>query len=195
MWGGAMMFNQIVVPKQVLHILQEFNISYVDYTKGQYLVDSVEATSSLIYYAVHQGVTVFNCFSVEDVVFKDNKVNGVVVNWAPVHREKLHVDPLIIIAKVVLESTGHPCEVATLLAKKNNITLNTTTGGVVGERSLAVEEAEIATINNTKEIYSGLYVSGMAANAVSGGFRMGPVFGSMLLSGEKVAHLITQDLG
>jgi len=195
MWGGAMMFNQIVVPQQALNILDEFGINYVDYAKGQYIVDSVEATSSLIYNAVHQGVTIFNCFSVEDVVFKDDKVSGVVVNWAPVHREKLHVDPLVITAKAVLEGTGHPCEVAATVAKKNDVALNTATGGVIGERSLSVEEAEITTIENTKEIYPGLYVSGMAANAVSGGFRMGPIFGSMLLSGVKVAELIAKDLG
>jgi len=39
----------------------------------------------------------------------------------------------------------------------------------------------------TKEIYPGLFVAGMAANAVSGGPRMGPLFGGMLLSGRKVA--------
>jgi thiamine thiazole synthase len=194
MWGGAMMFNQIVFPKQALHILDEFKITYTEYEKNQYLVDSVEATSSLIYHAVHQEVTIFNCYSVEDVVFKNNKVNGVVINWAPVHREKLHVDPLVITAKAVLEGTGHPCEVATLVAKKNKIELNTPSGGVMGERSLSIEEAETTTIENTKEIYPGLYVAGMAANAVSGGFRMGPVFGGMLLSGEKIAKLILDDL-
>jgi thiamine thiazole synthase len=39
-----------------------------------------------------------------------------------------------------------------------------------------------------------LYVSGMASNGVSGGFRMGPIFGGMLLSGKKVADLIAQQL-
>ena len=53
------------------------------------------------------------------------------------------------------------------------------------------EKGEKILINNTKEIYSHLYVSGMAANAVSGGPRMGPIFGGMLLSGKKAAQLIT----
>jgi thiamine thiazole synthase len=43
-------------------------------------------------------------------------------------------------------------------------------------------------------IYPGLYVSGMAANNVSGGFRMGPIFGGMLKSGRKVAGLILEEL-
>jgi thiamine thiazole synthase len=34
----------------------------------------------------------------------------------------------------------------------------------------------------------------MAANAAFGSYRMGPIFGGMLLSGEKVAILITEEL-
>ncbi len=34
----------------------------------------------------------------------------------------------------------------------------------------------------------------MASNGVSGSFRMGPIFGGMLLSGKKVAELMLADL-
>ncbi len=34
----------------------------------------------------------------------------------------------------------------------------------------------------------------MAANNVMGGFRMGPIFGGMFLSGKKAAGLILEDL-
>jgi len=64
----------------------------------------------------------------------------------------------------------------------------------MGEMSLSVDEAERTTIENTKEIYPGLFVSGMASNGVSGSYRMGPIFGGMLLSGEKVARLINGQL-
>jgi ribulose 1,5-bisphosphate synthetase/thiazole synthase len=50
-------------------------------------------------------------------------------------------------------------------------------------------------VENTKEIYPGLFVSGMAANGVSGSFRMGPIFGGMLMSGKKAAELICEKLG
>jgi len=37
-------------------------------------------------------------------------------------------------------------------------------------------------------------LQGMAANAVFGGPRMGPIFGGMLLSGRKAAQLIIKEL-
>ncbi|NLM29319.1 MAG: ribose 1,5-bisphosphate isomerase, partial [Methanomicrobiales archaeon] len=35
----------------------------------------------------------------------------------------------------------------------------------------------------------------MAANAVAGECRMGPIFGGMLLSGERAADLVAEKLG
>jgi thiamine thiazole synthase len=112
MWGGAMMFNQIVIQQEALPIVKDFDIHTTPYQDGLYVMDSIESTSALLYKAVHEGATVFNCYSVEDVVFKDNRVSGVVVNC------------------------------------------------------------------------------GMAASAVSGTPRMGPIFGGMLMSGKKVADEI-----
>ncbi len=190
MWGGAMMFNDIVVQHDAIHILDELGVTYRPYKDGTYLLDSVHATSALIYAATRAGATVFNCYSVEDVVFRDDAVAGLVVNWAPVMREGMHVDPLMVASKAVLEGTGHDCMVARLVARKNGVRLDTPTGDVIGERSLSVELAERTTIENTKEVYPGLFVSGMAANGVSGSFRMGPIFGGMLLSGKKAAELM-----
>jgi thiamine thiazole synthase len=70
------------------------------------------------------------------------------------------------------------------------VRLNTSTGGIVGEKSMEAAQGELQTVENTREVYPGLYVSGMAANAVYGGYRMGPVFGGMLLSGRKAAEEI-----
>jgi thiamine thiazole synthase len=54
--------------------------------------------------------------------------------------------------------------------------------------------AENSTLENTREAFPGVYVAGMAANATFGSYRMGPIFGGMLLSGKKVAELISQRL-
>ena len=174
MWGGAMMFNDIVVQEEAMPIIKELGVSYKEGANGTYIMDSVHTTSAL---------------------FHNDAVAGVVVNWAPVIREGMHVDPLTIMAKAVLEGTGHDCEIARVVARKNDIQLNTPTGGVIGERSLNVELGEQTTVENTKEIYPGLFVSGMAANGVSGSFRMGPIFGGMLMSGKKAAELICEKLG
>ena len=45
-------------------------------------------------------------------------------------------------------------------------------------------------MDNTAEIYPGLFVCGMSANAVYGSPRMGAIFGGMLLSGKKLAASI-----
>jgi ribulose 1,5-bisphosphate synthetase/thiazole synthase len=72
--------------------------------------------------------------------------------------------------------------------------LLTPTGKIMGERSLWAEMAEHKTLENTQEVFPGVFVAGMSANASFGAYRMGPVFGGMLLSGEKVASLIVDRL-
>ena len=190
MWGGAMMFNQVVIQKEAMDIIKDFDINSTPFDDNLFTIDSVESTSSLLYHAVHAGATIFNCYSVEDVVFKNNVVSGIVVNWTPVLLEKFHVDPLNIMAKYVIDGTGHDSEICKTVARKNGIRLDTETGDVIGERSLDVIAGEEEVVKGTKEIYPGLYVCGMAASAVSGTPRMGPIFGGMLMSGKKVAEMI-----
>ena len=56
------------------------------------------------------------------------------------------------------------------------------------------EIAEAHTVENTKEVFPGIFVAGMAANACFGSYRMGPIFGGMLLSGVKAAEEIAKRL-
>lgn len=58
----------------------------------------------------------------------------------------------------------------------------------MGEQSMWAEQAEKTIVKNSKEVAPGLYTCGMCSNAVFGAPRMGPIFGGMLLSGEKVAR-------
>lgn len=194
MWGGAMMFNQIVIQEEALDIIKELGINYEPYGEGLFTMDSVESTAALLYQATHAGARIFNCYSVEDVVYKNNAVSGVVVNWTPVLRTGMHVDPLNIMARCVVDGTGHDSEICSVVARKNGAKLNTPTGAVIGERSLDVIEGEREVVSGTKEIYPGLFVCGMASSAVSGTPRMGPIFGGMLMSGKKVSELIIEKL-
>jgi thiazole biosynthesis enzyme len=194
MWGGGMMFNEIVVQEEGKRILDEFEIRSRPYCEGYYTADSIEAISTLCSKTVKAGVSIFNLISAEDLIVRENRVKGLVLNWTAVEMAHLHVDPLTIHSKFVVDATGHATEVVAILQRKNDVRLSTETGKIVGERSLWAEAAERDTLLNTREVYPGLYVTGMAANATFGSYRMGPVFGGMLLSGEKAASLITQEL-
>ena len=188
MWGGGMMFNEIVVQEEAREILDELEIPVRAFEPGYYTADSIHAVSTLIHRAMGRGLKIFNCITVEDVVFKNDRVSGLVINYSPVEMAGLHVDPLTIHSSFVLDATGHPANVVHDLVRKMGVRLNTPTGGIIGERSMDAELGEAHTVENTREVFPGLFVSGMAANESYGGFRMGPVFGGMLLSGRKAAR-------
>ncbi len=190
MWGGGMMFNEIVVQQEGKEILDEFGIGAKRYKKGYYVADAVECVSGLTFKAMKAGARVFNLVSVEDVVVRKDRVAGVVINWTAVELAGLHVDPMTIFAKFTVDATGHPVEVVKVLERKMNAKLLTPSGRIEGEKSMWANVAETTTLENTAEIFPGMYVAGMSANATFGSYRMGPIFGGMLLSGRKVAELI-----
>jgi len=187
MWGGGIMFNEIVVQEKAKKILDEFGIKTRLYEKGYYLADSIEGVCAICLKTVKAGVKIFNLMSAEDVMIRRNRVCGLVLNWTAVQIANLHVDPITMKAKFVVDATGHAAEVAHIVERKSGIRLKTRSGKIMGEKSMWAEVAEDTIVKNSKEACPGLYVCGMSANAVFGGPRMGPVFGGMLLSGEKLA--------
>jgi thiamine thiazole synthase len=84
--------------------------------------------------------------------------------------------------------------VVRIAERKSGLRLKTKTGKLIGEQSMWAEAGEEAIVKNSKEVAPGLYTCGMCANAVFGGPRMGPIFGGMLLSGEKVARQLLRRL-
>ncbi len=198
MWGGGMMFNEIVIQDDALHIAEEIGIVYRPKEDGYYTMDSVEATSTIISGCVKAGTVIFNLVSVTDVLFREGggqtRVAGLVLNWSSVENLGLHVDPLGIKASYVVDGTGHPADICRIVTRKMDVKLNTKTGDVVGEMPLWADKGEQFTVANTGEVFPGLYVAGMAANNVFGGPRMGPIFGGMLGSGKKVAELLIDRL-
>ena len=196
-WGGGMLFNEVVVQDASLEILDEFGIGHkpIPGASGYNTLDSVEMASGLIFGAVSAGAKIFNAVSVEDIVFRGEQVGGLVINWTPVERLGMHVDPLTVISQCVLDGTGHPSEIMHLAVEKAQLKLATSTGGILGEKPMWVDSGEASTVENTREYYPGLFACGMSANNVMGGYRMGPIFGGMMLSGRKAADLILAKLG
>ncbi|MFH1562884.1 MAG: sulfide-dependent adenosine diphosphate thiazole synthase [Nitrospirota bacterium] len=194
MWGGGMMYNKCVFQEASRPILDEFKIRYEEYQPGYFVTDSLETVSALCLETIRAGARIFNLISIEDVMIREEGVTGLVLNWSAVDIAKLHVDPLTIRSKYVIDATGHAAEVAKIITRKIGQKLLTQSGDLLGEKPMWAEVGEHAIVENTKEIYPGVYVAGMACNAVFGAPRMGPIFGGMLLSGKKVAELLLTEL-
>ena len=154
----------------------------------------MEAASTICSKAVQAGAMIFNCISVEDVMFKEDKVCGLVINWTPVEMAGLHVDPLTIRCKYLIEATGHPLAVLSVIEKKTGTKIFTETGKIIWEKSMDATRGEEDCVGFTKEVAPNVYVAGMAANAAFGRPRMGPIFGGMLMSGKKISEILIEKL-
>ncbi|NJE55362.1 sulfide-dependent adenosine diphosphate thiazole synthase [Thermococcus sp. 21S9] len=186
-WGGAMGFNKIVVQEEAREILDEFGIDYRPFRNGLYVADAIETATTIASRAVKAGVRFFNMVEVEDLVLKENRIAGIVINWTPVMMTGLHVDPLTVEARFVIDATGHGAQITQHLVRRGFLQ-------VPGEGPMWAERGEELTVKHTREIFPGLYVTGMAANAIAGAPRMGPIFGGMFLSGQKAAFEILEKL-
>jgi len=194
MWGGGMMMNEIVVQDEGKEILDEFGIRTEPFKKGYYTAGSVEAVCSLGARACKNGARIFNLVSVEDIMLKENVASGVVINWAAAGMAGLNVSPLAVECRFIIDATGNAAEVVRGIERKADARLLTPTGKIEGERPLWVDRAEQIVLDNTKEIFPNVYVAGMCANVSFGSFRMGPIFGGILLSGRKAARLVSERL-
>ncbi len=188
MWGGGMLFPYLIFEKSAIPILKDFKIDFTE-KEDLLITKSVETVGRLIIGAVEAGVKIYNGISVEDLVVRKDRVAGVAIEWTAVEMASLHIDPLAVLSQFVIDATGHEAVLCHIAEKKVG-PLFTKSGKVEGEKSLWVEEGEPKLLSNTREVYPGLFVTGMAANNAFGGERMGPIFGGMFLSGKKVAAMI-----
>jgi len=186
-WGGAAGYN--VVTFQDKDILDEIGVT----TKKQgrlYIADAIEFAAALAYKAKKADAEIFNLIEAEDIVLKQETVKGVVVNSATARTLKLHVDPFCICAKFVVDATGHPAELVSMLKRRKPELFPKE----LQEYFMDVETSEAGVVEKTGEVFPGLYVTGMAVCDAFGLPRMGPIFGGMLKSGKKVAELINEKL-
>lgn len=188
--GGGMLFHKVVAEKEARDILDDFNINYKE-SRNLLVIDAAEMMAKLATRAIDSGAKIIHGVSVEDVIFRSNplSVEGVCIQWSAVEISGLHVDPIFIRSKAVVDATGHDAEVISVAARKIPLDIQ-----VVGERSAYPEVAEREIVEKTGRVAKGLYAAGMAVATVYNLPRMGPIFGGMLMSGKKIAEIIAEDL-
>ena len=189
-WIGGYLMNKLTVREPGQKILDEIGVPYKKVQEGLYVADGPHACSKLIGAAMDAGVKVLNMTKFDDVVVRKDRVGGVVINWTPVSalpRAITCVDPVALESKIVVDATGHDAVVVKSLEQRGLVEIE-------GFEGMWVEKSEDAVVEKTSEVYPGVFVTGMAVATTYGSTRMGPTFGGMLLSGEKVADLIVNQL-
>jgi thiamine thiazole synthase len=188
-WIGGYLMNKVTVRAPAQEILEDMGIPCEKQTEGLYVADGPHACSKLIAAACDAGVKVLNMTKFDDLVlYEENRVGGVVVNWTPVSalpREITCVDPIALEGKIVIDGTGHDAWVVRSLEDRGLIKTR-------GCNPMWVEKSEEMVVEYTSEVHPGLVVIGMAVATTFGLPRMGPTFGGMLLSGRKGAEIVAE---
>ena len=189
-WSGGYLMNKATLCHPAHEILEALGIPHkpIKECEGMTIVDPPHATARLIAAAYDAGVKVLNLTKVVDLILRqDRNLEGVVVNNTTVEmagHDHIHVDPIALESKVVVDATGHDAVVVDLLHRRNLVAT------VPGNGAMWVARSEAMVVDNTREIYPNCFVAGLAVAAVDGSPRMGPAFGSMLLSGRRAADLV-----
>jgi thiamine thiazole synthase len=184
-WVGGYLMNVATFRHPAEQVLDELGIRYSSAGDGLFITGAPYAASKLVCAALEAGAKVLNLTQLDDLVVRDGRVQGVVVNWSPVGalpRNVTCVDPIALEAKVVIDASGHDSAAVKRLDERGIIK-------IPGMAAMWVERSEDAIVEHTSEVYPGLIVAGMAVAETFGLPRPGPTFGAMLLSGKKAAEL------
>ena len=184
-WMGGYLMNTLTFRAPSEDMLEELGIPYKEAEEGLFVTDGPNACAKLISAAYDAGAKILNMTKFDDAVYRNKKVEGVVINWSAVSalpRQISCVDPISLESKVVIDATGHDACVCRSLERRSIIKLpGFGLMDAVGSEDLVVEK--------TGEIHPGLIVTGMAVSTAYGIPRMGPTFGGMLVSGRKAAQI------
>lgn len=190
-WIGGFLMNTVTIRAPAQKVLDELGVKYRRHETGLYVTPGPYACSKLIAAACEAGVKILNMAAFDDIVLREkNKVGGVVVNWTPVSalpRQITCVDPIALESKLVIDATGHDAMVVKKLEERGLIK-------TPGFGAMWVEVSEDAVVEHSGLVQPGLIVVGMAVSTTFGLPRMGPTFGSMLLSGRKGAEVAYEQL-
>src|SRR6476619_2135413 len=189
-WVGGYMMNPVTVRAPAQKIWDELGVPYRKVNEGLYATWGHHACSKLIAAACDAGVRFLQLSKFDDLVLKNGRVSGVVINWMPVSalpRNVTCVDPIALESKIVIDASGHDSVAVKRLMDRGYVDWK-------GMDPMWVDGSEDAVVNYTDEIYPGLIATGMSVTETHGLPRMGPTFGSMLLSGKKAAEIALRKL-
>jgi len=189
-WIGGYFMNTLTFRAPADKILDELRVPYKEIEEGLFVADGPAACSKLISATCDSGAKILNLTKFDDVVYRNNRVEGAVINWSPVSalpRQITCVDPIALESKIVIDATGHDAHVARSLEKRGLLKIQT-------YGPMDVNTSEDLVVEKTGEIHPGLYAIGMAVSTVYGIPRMGPTFAGMLFSGRKAAQQIIKEL-
>jgi len=196
-WLGGQLFSAMVVRKPAHLFLDEIGVEYDEQEDYVVIKHAALFTSTIMSKLLAKpNVKLFNAVAAEDLIVKENRVAGVVTNWALVsmnHDTQSCMDPNVMEAKVVVSSCGHDGPFgATGVKRLKSIGM---IDHVPGMKALDMNTAEDAIVRLTREVVPGMIVTGMEVAEIDGAPRMGPTFGAMMISGQKAAHLALKALG
>ena len=189
-WLGGYMMNPVTVREPAQKFWDELGVPYKKVAEGLYLTPGPHAVSKLIGAACDSGVKFLQLTKFDDLVLKNGRVAGIVVNWMPVSalpRNITCVDPIALEAKIVVDASGHDSVAVKRLVDRGLAEWK-------GMEPMHVNDGEEHVVNKTGQIYPGLVAAGMSVTETYGLARMGPTFGSMLYSGKKAAQIVAEKL-
>jgi len=184
-WIGGFLMNTLTFRSPSEEILEELKIPYEKVEEGLFISNAPLACSSLIRETILSGAKVLNLTRFEDLILRDGKVKGAVLNSSPASylpKALTCLDPLGFEAKVVIDATGHEAVVCSSLKKRGILQFEK-------EEPMDVLKSEDLVVEKTGEIFPNLIVAGMATATVFSLPRMGPTFGAMLYSGKKAGKI------
>ena len=184
-WLGGYMMNPVTVREPAQKVWDELGIPYKKVSDGLYITPGPHAASKLIAAACDAGVKFLNLTKFDDLVLKNGRVAGIVVNWMPVSalpRNVTCVDPIALEAKMIIDASGHDSVAVKRLVDRKLVEWK-------GMDPMWVDQSEDAVVEKTGEIFPGLVIAGMTVTETHGLARMGPTFGAMLFSGKKAAEI------
>lgn len=173
-WLGGQLFSAMVVRKPAHHFLDELGIEYDEQDNYVVIKHAALFTSTIMSKLLARpNVKLFNAVAAEDLIVKEERVAGVVTNWALVsmnHDTQSCMDPNVMEAKVVVSSCGHDGPFgATGVKRLKSIGM---IDSVPGMKALDMNTAEDAIVRLTREIVPGMIVTGMEVAEIDGAPRM-----------------------